>query len=293
VVRRVALLSLVSVAGLFALWLLFGPVQRSLAHPDVPFDPAGVARCDTCHGPNAAPRAPDAEPVPLLPADHATYTQESCATCHVAIAATSPLAASYAECATCHAKTDTVATLPSGETLAVTVDIPKYLSSVHGDFACTECHESQETIPHQPLTAEGKRAFTQQMAELCADCHRGPAASYAESFHGMAERLGVIRAAACTDCHTPHAVQAVATWSLADRAASCGTCHLGATESFASGWMGHQEPSTGWFPAVFYAEKGFVALTALVLGVGIVHVEVDALRWITNKVRRKKDEDDA
>lgn len=291
-VNRLSLV-LVGAGAALALWLIFSPTQRTLAHPDVPIDPAGVARCDNCHGPNAQPQPAGEKPAPLLPSDHATYAADSCATCHVAIAGASPLAASYAECATCHSGAGKEATLANGEKLKAQVDMPKYLASVHGDFSCTECHESQAKIPHDPLTAEGKRAFTQEMSEKCQSCHERPTVSYEESFHGMAARLGVIRAATCTDCHTAHAVQAPAFWSLADRAAQCSTCHQGATESFASGWMGHKEPSTGWFPMVFFAEKGFVALTATVLGVGIVHVELDALRWIARKVRRTKEEDDA
>lgn len=296
-VRRIVALAGLS-AAVFALYLIFGPPVPTVAHPPVPVDAAGVPQCTTCHGPAAT--APEAATAPLPPADHAAYKPESCATCHAAISAPSPLSSSYSKCATCHSAGgtaasqtpagDRVATLPDGEKLNIAIDIPRYLSSVHGDFSCTECHASQDTVPHAALTADGRREWTRQMATQCESCHQRPTASYEESFHGMAARLGVIRAASCPDCHTAHAVQAPPTWSLADRAAQCSTCHAGATESFASGWMGHQEASLGWFPAVFLAEKGFVALTALALGAGIVHVELDVLHWGWNKLRRKKED---
>ncbi|MBI2325658.1 MAG: NapC/NirT family cytochrome c [Chloroflexi bacterium] len=274
----------------YVLWSVLGAATPAVSHPPVPERPDGTYDCASCHGPGAAPRP--AEPAPLVPADHVgpKYGADNCLTCHVSVVKASPLAASYATCAACHADTDRTATLKSGEKLVVAVDIKRYLTSVHGDFACTTCHESQETIPHEPLTAEGRREFTREMAELCTTCHKGATASYEESFHGMAARLGVIRAATCTDCHTPHAVQAAANWSLADRAASCATCHSGATESLASGWLGHEEPSAGWFPLVFYAEKFFVGLTAITLGLGIVHVELDLLRWAWDRARRRKED---
>ncbi|MBI2983051.1 MAG: NapC/NirT family cytochrome c [Chloroflexi bacterium] len=274
----------------YVLWSVLGAATPAVSHPPVPERPDGTYDCASCHGPGAAPRP--AEPAPLVPADHVgpKYGADSCLTCHVSVVKASPLAASYATCAACHVDTDRTATLKSGEKLVVAVDIKRYLTSVHGDFACTTCHEPQETIPHEPLTAEGRREFTREMAELCTTCHKGATASYEESFHGMAARLGVIRAATCTDCHTPHAVQAAANWSLADRAASCATCHSGATESLASGWLGHEEPSAGWFPLVFYAEKFFVGLTAITLGLGIVHVELDLLRWAWDRARRRKED---
>lgn len=290
-VKRIAALAGLA-AAVWALWLLFGPQAPSaVAHPPLPQGPDAIGQCATCHGPDAKPPT-EAERGPLLPADHATYAPDSCATCHATVLAPSPLAPSYSSCATCHAGKGQTAALGNGETLVAAVDIPKYLASVHGTFSCTLCHEEQAKVPHDKLTAEGKRAFTQEMSERCTTCHKGPTASYEESFHGKAASLGVIRAATCTDCHTPHAVQAPARWTLVARAESCAICHPGATPEFAAGWMGHQEPSPAWFPAVFFAEKGFVALTSIVLALGIVHVELDVLRWGWDKVRRRKEDDE-
>lgn len=290
-VRRILIL-LGIVAGVLAVAALLGPSLTGIAHPLVPQGADGTYQCSTCHGPGADPSAaPAGVAVPLPPADHAAYAPGSCVTCHATVVASDPKAASYAQCATCHAQLDRATKLANGDTLLTTIDVGRFTASVHGTFSCTECHPSQATIPHEALTAAGRRAFTQEMATVCQSCHKDATASYAESFHGMAARLGVARAASCTDCHTAHAVTAPAQWTLEDRAARCATCHTGATAQFASGWMGHKEPSLGWFPMVFFAEKGFVALTALTLGVGIVHVELDVLRWSWNKIRRTKDEE--
>lgn len=290
-VRRLFLLLGIA-AGMVLAAALLGPTLRGAAHPLVPQGPDGASQCSTCHGPGADPSlVPAGVTAPAPPADHSAYTAETCVTCHATVVAESPAVASYARCATCHAKTDGRTTLQNGDTLSTFVDVPAYRASVHGNFSCTECHEKWAQVPHEPLTAAGRRAFTQEMSnEVCQSCHKEATRSYEESFHGTAARLGVARAANCTDCHTPHAVRAPAAWTLEDRATQCATCHTGATPSFASGWLGHKEPSLGWFPMVFFAEKGFIALTALTLGVGIVHVELDVLRWAWNKVRRAREE---
>ncbi|MDE3194577.1 MAG: cytochrome c3 family protein [Chloroflexota bacterium] len=291
-VRRLLFLAGIVAAALLAATLL-GPSLRGVAHPLVPQGPDGTYQCSTCHGPGADPSAiPAGTTVPLPPPDHAAYKPDSCVTCHATVVAQDPTTPSYALCATCHGQKDKLTKLPDGETLQVSVDVAAFRSSVHGDFSCTECHPKQRTIPHAPLTAADLRAFKQEMGNVCQSCHAEATASYAESFHGMAARLGVSRAATCTDCHTAHAVKAPAQWTLAERATQCATCHTGATASFASGWMGHREPSLGWFPMVFFASKFFVALTALTLGVGIVHVELDVLRWSSNKIRGRKEEVD-
>lgn len=290
-VRRILLVFGIGVAALLAATLL-GPSLRSVAHPLVPQGPDGTYRCSTCHGPGAVPSAiPAGVTVPLPPADHASYKPDSCVSCHATVVAQDPTSPSYEKCATCHGQKSAATELPDGEPLAISVDVNPFRSSVHGSFSCTVCHPKQATVPHASLTAVDRREFTQEMGNVCQSCHAEATASYEDSFHGMAARLGVARAASCTDCHTAHAVKAPARWTLEERATQCATCHKGATASFASGWMGHTEPSLGWFPMVFFAEKGFVALTALTLGVGIVHVELDLLRWSWNTLRRKKEEE--
>ncbi len=278
-IARITLFGAIAAGILLAVWLL-SAAPTAQAHPPVPTGPDATASCTTCHGPGGT------QP---LPADHAGRGPESCTTCHAAIAGgQSPTAPSYAQCATCHAAPGAATSLATGEKLSTFVDVERYRTSVHGRLSCTVCHESQAQIPHKPLTAEGRRDFTFEMATICQKCHTDATKSYDDSFHGMAARLGVGKAATCQDCHTAHAVQAPATWSLADRATNCAACHEGADAQFASGWMGHTEPSIGWFTPVFFAEKGFVTLTAGALGFGIVHVELDFLRWIWNRARGKK-----
>jgi hypothetical protein len=104
-------------------------------------------------------------------------------------------------------------------------------------------------------------------------------------------RLGVQgKAPNCVDCHGAYGVQRVhaAEGALTEAkfANACAQCHAGATESFASGWMGHEEASPSWFPFVFVTERFLFFLTISVVAFGILHVELDLLRWL---VRRRKD----
>ncbi len=52
--------------------------------------------------------------------------------------------------------------------------------------------------------------------------------------------------------------------------------------------MGHEEPSPSWFPIVYIAERFLFYLTTTVVAFGIIHVELDLLRWF-HTGRKKKD----
>jgi len=71
-----------------------------------------------------------------------------------------------------------------------------------------------------------------------------------------------------------------------DRLSSiCGRCHQGTTVSFAQGWPGHEEPSPNHFPLAYYTERFLIYLTAGAMAFGILHVELDLLRWWVNRRR--------
>jgi hypothetical protein len=190
-------------------------------------------------------------------------------------------------CFLCHADPDFETVLPSGETLPLYVDQRAFEASVHGGLECIACHPEQLTIPHWPVTAEDRRTFTVERARPCETCHQEAAKSYAKSVHGVTQLLGFNGAAVCSDCHTNHEVQHPDDWSNAERAERCQQCHEGADANFASGWLGHREPSPSWFPIAFYAERFLIILTASVLGFGIVHVELEVMRWAIDRFWRK------
>lgn len=192
-------------------------------------------------------------------------------------------------CLMCHGEPAFETSLPSGETLPLYVDQSAFEASAHGDLECIACHPEQRTIPHWPLTAADRRAFSLERARSCETCHEEAAESYEDSIHGVTVRLGLDRAAACADCHGNHDVQHPIEWSNEERAQRCQKCHEGADANFASGWLGHREPSPSWFPIAYYAERLLIVLTTAALGFGIIHVELELMRWAIDRFWRKKE----
>ena len=188
-------------------------------------------------------------------------------------------------CFLCHGEPDFETRLPSGETLPLYVKEGSFEASVHGDLECIACHPEQLSIPHSPPDVENRRAFTVERARPCETCHEEATDSYADSVHGVTLRLGMNGAATCADCHTNHEVKHPDEWPDEERASRCQQCHKGADANFASGWLGHREPSPSWFPIAFYAERFLIILTASVLGFGIIHVELEVMRWGINRLR--------
>ncbi|HUK47953.1 MAG TPA: cytochrome b/b6 domain-containing protein [Terriglobales bacterium] len=131
----------------------------------------------------------------------------------------------------------------------------QYVQSVHGQAiargnwlapVCTDCH-GIHTIqaPGNPSSSVSAQALAQI---TCSRCHQdvrltrefgvpgGRVASYRESYHGLASRLGSTVVANCASCHGSHLILAStdprSTINKANLATTCGQCHPGATEKF-------------------------------------------------------------
>ena len=165
-----------------------------------------------------------------------------------------------------------------------------YYTSAHGDVSCADCHQGQSSVPHEKVSPTGAPLVREEASELCRTCHGGPAEHFLDSVHGTAIRLGDERAPACTDCHSAHAVQRIATWTSAEKATACAGCHRGADATFA-GSLTHVEPTVDRLPIDFIATRFFGALVVAVVGIGILHVELDLLRWMKGKLTRRKREE--
>lgn len=259
-------------------------------------------------------------PHPKLTApDRRAYTAaaaEQCAACHKAAAA--PFAESVhgralaagngkaASCTDCHGAHNVVAAArldrrPQLCGSCHTVVTETYQASVHGQLlasgradaaSCLACH-TKDRSGHSLQAVNDPEGPTsaRHVPDTCGTCHSQALKTYNTTFHGRAMRLGVSNSAPnCVDCHGAYGVQrvhAAETPVNETRFANvCAKCHQGANESFASGWMGHEEASPGWFPVVFFTERFLFFLTTSVVAFGILHVELDLLRWL---VRRRKD----
>jgi len=210
----------------------------------------------------------------------------TCTDCHLAHSVQAPtrVAITVGACVRCHPQ--------------VTAS---YWASVHGkrvlagrrDAAtCADCHSSDRRVHTISATTSLEAAANpRHIADTCGRCHAKSLETYLATFHGRAMRLGVRgNAATCTDCHGAYGVQPVhapeAPLTPAKLAEACAKCHPGADENFASGWMGHEEASPRWFPLVYFTERFLFYLTTTVVAFGILHVELDLLRWLVNRWKK-------
>ena len=185
-------------------------------------------------------------------------------------------------CLACHETPGRLLMLSSGEWLALTVDRQTLATSAHAETSCSGCHARQSSLPHR-ATPESRRDLMLTVSGACAQCHQEEHEGYVAGVHGVSQGLGISRAATCVDCHSGHAVKPVKQWSDDEKAARCAACHRGADPTFALAGVGHQEGGVA-----YYVERFLVVLTALVLGFGFLHVELDALRWAADQWRSRR-----
>ncbi|MBK9124054.1 MAG: cytochrome c3 family protein [Chloroflexi bacterium] len=136
---------------------------------------------------------------------------------------------SNAYCLLCHSAPDQTWSLPSGETLSLTIDPAVLAGSVHGDrseggaLACADCHPGF-TFPHPVSTAQSIRGFRIERYAVCRTCHEDQYTRAQDSVHGAALRSGQLEAATCVDCHGGHDIQ-TPNEPRQRVSLTCGRCH--------------------------------------------------------------------
>ena len=146
-----------------------------------------------------------------------------------AAAEATPDPASNEYCLLCHTKPDQVWTLPSGETLSVTIDPTVLAHSVHGEdveggaLACADCH-GDFRYPHQSGNARSIREFQIERYASCRTCHEEQYTRAQDSVHGAFLREGRMEAATCVDCHGGHDIQSP-NEPRQRISLTCGSCH--------------------------------------------------------------------
>ncbi|MCL4459295.1 MAG: hypothetical protein M1577_05230 [Chloroflexi bacterium] len=177
-----------------------------------------------------------------------------------------------------------------------TFELALHRGSVHGQSlaaggrdaaSCVDCHSTENT-PHSiaRIMSPDSPAYRPSIAHTCAQCHAKTElmarygvpttvySSYMATFHGKANVLSPYEItqhpkATCIDCHGYHDIKSVeapdSPVNKQNLASTCGRCHPGAGERFASGWLGHKEASPKEFPAVYFTERFFFFFTAAVL----------------------------
>jgi formate dehydrogenase gamma subunit len=131
----------------------------------------------------------------------------------------------------------------------------EFTQSVHGEAvargvsrspSCTDCHGIHSILNPSDTSTASKLA-----TGSCAQCHEGVAltrefgvaggrvASYKDSYHGLASRLGSKVVADCASCHGVHNIlpssDSRSMIHPANLAQTCGQCHVGAGENFTRG----------------------------------------------------------
>ena len=220
--------------------------------------------CVSCHA-DVTDKHPD-DNVRLQPVNCATCHEQQTASYNASVHGLA-LKAGHADAATCQDCHDSHEIVPANLTasplhpshLAETCgacheqEVKDWTVSVHGKAmaagmrdapTCTDCHSEHK------ITAL-KNVSPEVSAEVCSRCHASerlntkynlPAdrvKTFFESYHGLAAQYGSTVAANCGSCHGYHKIlpstDPDSTINRAHLVQTCGQCHPGADEKFASG----------------------------------------------------------
>ena len=131
-------------------------------------------------------------------------------------------------CLECHGEEEFTIDV-DGREVSLFVDKGNYLSSVHGDFSCVDCHDDIEDIPHED----------QLKRVECEMCHDEMFEAYSKSVHGSAAlEAHDLLAPTCASCHGSHSIRPSSDTSsktyIMNIPGTCGRCHKEGTEMTAS-----------------------------------------------------------
>lgn len=136
----------------------------------------------------------------------------------------SPGTAISGECVGCHALPE-IQVADDGEYRPdIYVTAEDLAGSMHGDFACIDCHTGLQATMHAERDAA---------RDSCHTCHEEQYADYEAGYHG---KTGEGPRPTCITCHGSHNVQDANTRDFVHRAAEqCARCHEQMNERFMGG----------------------------------------------------------
>ena len=134
---------------------------------------------------------------------------------------------------------------------------------------CVWCHESERLVRRYGLPAE-----------------RGQ--TYADSYHGLADRGGSTTVANCASCHGIHDIlpskDPASSIHPANLPATCGKCHPGAGENFALGAIHAAEGvGNGEHAVVNLVRRLYIGLIVVVVGGMLAHNALDLSRHFASQ----------
>ena len=215
-----------------------------------------AATCKDCHGGHdvISPQLPDS---PL----HFMRQAETCGACHEEEAA------------------DVAASIHGKATA----------KGIHEAPTCTDCHSE-----HSIRSLNGKNSSSTVEA-ACGTCHesekmntkfglpRDRVKTFFESYHGLAMQGGAANAANCASCHGYHKIlpsnDPESTIHKRNLVQTCGKCHPGAGENFASGAVHLKDSASGGVgnKVNHWVRVFYLALIFIVIGFMLVH---NFLSWL-------------
>ena len=224
------------------------------------------------------------------------------------------------DCGVCHGTTHEIMKPNSVQFKSNVVDtcgmchdkvVEQYRQSVHGKAVaagfqqapvCSDCHGEHAIKKH---TNPQSSVFGAHLADTCGRCHgdvrlatrlhlpTDRISTFQASFHGLALKSGMVRAANCASCHGVHNIlpsdDPKSTINSKNLKATCGKCHNGAGEKFALGPV-HSAGTKAESPAVGWVRKLYVVLIPAVLGFMLIHNFGDWVRKLWRRRIRNIDE---
>jgi cytochrome b subunit of formate dehydrogenase len=190
----------------------------------------------------------------------------------------------------------------------------EFQQSIHGQAiaqgnwlapVCTDCHGihsiKSHLDPSSPVNAQNLAQVT------CARCHEGvrlsqefgiegrPVTTYLASYHGLASKLGSQVVANCASCHGVHNIfpssDPRSTINPANLARTCGQCHPGVNEKFATARVHVNAPLSADIgsKAVRWIRRFYLSMIFVVIGGMLAH---NLIIWRAKLVALRKTEHD-
>ncbi|HQV31573.1 MAG TPA: cytochrome b/b6 domain-containing protein [Calditrichia bacterium] len=185
----------------------------------------------------------------------------------------------------------------------------EFVESIHGQAlakgiedaaTCTDCHGEHEIL--EPDNEKSRVAAQNVSEQVCGSCHGslelnrkyGLASDrfsgFNDSYHGLAIRFGNVEVANCASCHGIHDIlpseNPASMINPANLAETCGSCHPGANENFASGSI-HSNTSTTDTPLAFWITTIYIGLIVTTIGFMFTHNILDYYRKLKNQYKER------
>jgi cytochrome b subunit of formate dehydrogenase len=171
--------------------------------------------------------------------------------------------------------------------------------------ACTDCHGEHRIL--SPRDPSSPVAAANVSNRVCTPCHsslrvterwdlpRDRGQTFADSYHGLASRGGVVEVANCASCHGTHDIRPSSDpgsrIAAANLSRTCGAqgCHPGANARFGRGKV-HVAATVKEQPLLFWIGTIYIVLIVGVIGGMLLHNLLDFVRKSRRQMQIRRGE---